>query len=96
MKTFTGGDTVYVFASFLVGDTLTNPTAVTAEVYDGDGTATTYTYGTDAELTRPSTGVYRLELELDPAGEWIIRFNGTGTAAGSQEVKIQALESPLL
>lgn len=96
MKSFLGGDTVNIFATFLVGDTLTNPTAVTADVSDGDGVQTTYTYGVDSELTRPSTGVYKLELLLDPPGEWSIRFTGTGTAAGTQETTILALESPLL
>lgn len=96
MKSFLGGDTVEVYATFLVGDTLTNPTAVTADVSDGEGTQTAYVYGTDAELTRPSTGVYKLELELTTSGEWSIRFTGTGTAAGTQETQILALESPFL
>lgn len=96
MKTFVGGDTVEVYSTFLVGNTKTNPTAVTAEVADGNGDQTTYTYGVDAELTRPSTGIYKLELLLDPPGEWTIRFTGTGTAAGAQETNILALGSVLL
>lgn len=85
-----------MYATFLVGNTLTNPTAVTFDVSDGEGTQTSYVYGTDAEVTRPETGVYRVELLLDPPGEWSIRATGTGAAAGSNESKVLALESPLL
>mgnify|MGYP003563883054 CR=1 FL=1 len=47
-----------------------DPDAVTCIVTDPQGTATTYTYGTDSNLTRLSLGVYRCEFDVDAAGGW--------------------------
>jgi len=56
------GNPVTLDATFLTGSTPTDPTAVYFRVRDPDDTLTTYTYGTDPEVTKLSTGVYECAL----------------------------------
>lgn len=65
-----------------------NPTTVVAQVRDPSGEITTYTYGTDSQPTRTSTGVYVLEFDLDTEGQWQVRFAGTGAVVAAQETGI--------
>ncbi len=79
-------------ASFPVGSQLTlkavfrtaegeaaNPSTVTMDLKDPAGVVTTYSYLTDNELTRTSTGHYEFLLVFDTAGTWYARWNGTGS-----------------
>ncbi len=83
------GDTATAAMSFLVDGAATNPTTVTAKVTKPDGTTDAYVYGTDSELTRPSTGNYELELDLDydtdAVGIWYIQWRGTGACKVVEE-----------
>jgi uncharacterized protein YfaS (alpha-2-macroglobulin family) len=62
-----------------------NPGAVSFTVREPDGTATTYVYGTDAELVRASTGNYYVDVDATEAGTWRFRFAGTGTGQAAAE-----------
>ena len=59
-------------------DTLTNPTTVTFKTRSPCGTETTYVYGTDGEVTRSSTGIYRAAVAPDEGGRWAYRWETTG------------------
>lgn len=87
--TFDIGDLVTLTCAFTVSGTATNPTAVTCKVKKPGVSATTYTYGTDSELTRPSTGNYELALSVDYdstyVGEWYYQWRGTGTCQAVEE-----------
>jgi len=78
---FFKGQVVRSIARFKnASNVLVDPTAVTCEVKNPSGTETTYTYGTDAELSKSSTGVYILVIDTtDYSGEWRVRWRGTGT-----------------
>ena len=58
---------------------LTDPTTVVVTVRSPAGTTTTPSVG------HPSTGVYTAVATLDLAGEWIYRFDGTGTITVSRD-----------
>jgi hypothetical protein len=62
---------------------LFDATTLTCRVEKPDGTFTVYTYGTDLQLVRISTGVYRITVTVDQAGEWWFRGNFTHTSGGA-------------
>ncbi len=91
------GDGLEATATFAVGATPTDPTTVTAEVREPDGTVTIYTYSAapsqpDPHITRASAGVYELVLVPDAAGAWVVRWAGTGavTAVVTQVYTVSA------
>lgn len=58
---------------------LFDPATVTCKVQkpsDAAGTLTTFTYGTDAELEKDSTGVYHVWIDADETGTWVYGFRG--------------------
>ncbi len=56
-----------------------NPTTVTFKTLDPFGAELDYVYGTDSEVTRPSTGNYTATVTPDSAGRWAYRWEATGT-----------------
>lgn len=71
-----------------------DPTAVKAWTRSPAGTVTTYTYGTDAALTKTATGHYKLVFDVDTSGQWYAGFysNGNGKAS-SRDLSIYVNES---
>jgi hypothetical protein len=65
---------------------LFDPDDVNFEVTDPDGDVTTYVYGTDPEVTKVSTGVYRYEQEWTVAERWSVRAY-SASPAGTQSKK---------
>ena len=60
------------------GETAIDPAALVVKVLEpGATTATTYTYGTDAELIRSDTGEYYIDIDLDDDGDWFVRMEST-------------------
>ncbi len=57
-----------------------NPTTVTFKLMSPCCCgSTSYEYGVDANITRPSTGNYIAEIQPDEAGVWSWRWETTGT-----------------
>lgn len=56
-----------------------DPTTVLIKTQDPMGNNTTYTYGTDANVGRSSTGRYFADITPDQGGRWFIRWETTGT-----------------
>lgn len=83
--TYDVGDLIRCSITIKVSDTLTNPTTLKFKVKNPAGTITTYTYGTDAELVRDSTGAYHIDISATQAGTYRYRWESTGTAAGAEE-----------
>lgn len=73
--------------------TPTDPTTVVAKLSAPDGTVTTYTYGSSAELTKTSTGVYLLTVTLNAAGLWWVRFTGTGAVKAAEDEAVLVKDS---
>lgn len=88
--------TVRIAVNFQDDDgTDVDPSGVVFKAYSPSGTTTTYTYSTDAELSRSSTGDYYVDFVPDASGRWHYRWvlSGTGTAIameGSFVVQVSA------
>lgn len=62
-----------------------DPTTLEFDVKKPCGSKTTYTYGTDTELVKDSTGNYHIDVTPDIPGRWFFRWVSTGTGAGATE-----------
>lgn len=56
----------------------TDPTTVKFKTIDPCGYERSYTYGTDAEITKQSVGDYSADVTPDSAGRWLFRWETTG------------------
>jgi hypothetical protein len=91
MANYDKGDLVRCSAAFTnSAGTAIDPTAVLFKVKDPSGNITSYTYVTDAELVKDSTGNYHVDVDADEVGKWYYRFysTGTGQAAGDSDFTI--------
>jgi len=88
------GDVVRCSGTFRdSADALVNPTTVTFKLKDPNGVVTTYVYGTNAEVLRPSTGLYVVDVEPTMAGTYKFRFSSTGTGKAAGESSFTVDES---
>jgi hypothetical protein len=93
-STFQVGDKVVITSTFTdpaASDALVDPSVVTYKVKNPNGSTSTYTYGTDSEAAKTSTGIYTLKINITMAGVWKWRSyctgNFQGAAQGSFEVE---------
>lgn len=69
------GDLVRCSGAFTDSNgTATDPSAVLFDWRRPDNVKATYTYGTDAQLVKDSTGNYHVDLDADLVGTWYYRF----------------------
>lgn len=61
-----------------------NPSAMSLIVKNPAGTETTYVYGTDVEVVRPSTGNFYANITAATAGRYFYRWEST-TPTGADE-----------
>ena len=94
MATYDVGDEVRCTGTFTDADgTVHNPTAVFFSFSAPSATsATTYEYGTDVEVSRASTGVYYVDVDVDEEGKWRYRWYSTGTGQAADESYFHARE----
>lgn len=59
--------------------TLVDPDTVVIRTMSPCGTEATYTYATDDEVQKSSTGIYTADITPDEAGRWHFRWQTTGT-----------------
>lgn len=74
--------------------TVADPTTVTFWVKDPAGTVTSYVYGTDAEATKSSTGVYVLTIELATAGKYRAGVTGDGAVDAAAQWRFSVNSYP--
>lgn len=85
MAKYLVGQQIRITVRFAASDTLTDPTAIIFKFKKPNGTITTYTHGTDAQLVKDSTGIYHVDLTLDAEGEWAYRWEGTGALVAADQ-----------
>jgi len=68
-----------------------DPTTVVFKIKDPSSNVTTYTYGTDSEVVKDSTGNYHVDYVVDESGTWSVRWEGSGniSAAGEQKIYVR-------
>lgn len=87
---FAVGQRVRVSVAFAdSAGTATDPTAVVLKYMNPRAEITTKTYAL-AEVTKDSTGNYHYDIDLDIAGKWWYRFNGTGALVAANEAAFTA------
>src|SRR6185369_10254254 len=65
--------------TFMVGNTVSDPTVVTAMLRDPLGAETSQVYGqTSSSIVRDGTGVYHLDQTYGIEGPSVVRFKGEG------------------
>lgn len=83
------GDRVRVWAEFkTAAGVAADPSTVVCKYQDPSGNETTVTYPTS--IVQVSTGVYYLDIDVDEAGTWYYRWNGTGDVKASGEHEFTA------
>ena len=86
------GTKVRFSGAFTVVSVATDPTTLVAKTKNPSGTIVTYTYGVNAELVKDSVGNYHLDVSLNVAGTWAVRFAGTGTCEVASEDQVLCLQ----
>lgn len=85
-RTWTHSGTEYrATVTYTEDDVPFDPTTVACKVMDPEGRVRTYTYGTDTDLGKISTGVYYIDITPNMGGRWHFRFYATGTNTSSQQ-----------
>lgn len=97
---FDPGDALVATVTFDVAGEPTDPTTITAEVREPDGTVGEYTYSTEPDqpephIVRTSVGVYTLTLVPDAAGVWAVEWTGTGAVTAVVHNLYKVAPSPL-
>lgn len=86
MATYDLGDVVRVTGTWTDSDgTATDPGTIVFSYTDPEGTATSLTYGVDAEVVKSSTGVYYVDVTASLEGTWFWRWVATGSGASADE-----------
>ena len=84
------GDLIRCSAAFTDSDgAAADPDVVVFSFTEPDGSLTTYTYGTDVELVKDSTGNYHVDVDGNAAGTWFYRFHSTGSGQAADESLFQ-------
>jgi hypothetical protein len=65
--------------------TLTDPATVKFRTCDPCGRSVTYTYLTDPEIQKESTGVYYADVTPDRGGRWNYRWETTGPVFATED-----------
>jgi hypothetical protein len=84
INSYTVGQPVRVSATFKVGSSPTNPTAVTVSVKDPAGTVTT------PSATNDGTGLYHVDVTPATKGRYAYRFAGSGACVAAAEGEFNA------
>lgn len=82
-----------------LGGTATDPTAVVLTIVKPDGTELVYGYpsaGADGTLARESAGRYYYDVEIDQAGKWLYRLQGTGAVTAASEGSLRVSRSKVM
>lgn len=87
------GDTRYVKATFKDAITLAlvDPPIVKGYIKSSSGAASVFTYGANVEMSKVSTGVYKLKVSFpyqkSAAGVWTVNIQGLNSPTDSVEVE---------
>lgn len=86
MNSYDIGDLVRVKGTFRDSTgAVADPTFVTLKLKPANDATRTYTYGTDIELIKDSTGIYYVDVSPNVAGHWTYQWKGTGAVKTMEE-----------
>jgi len=70
-----------------------DPTVVKCSVRSPLGVVTTYTYGTDTEIMKDSTGNYHMDVSAPAIGTYYYRWFSTGTGQAADEGWFEVIDA---
>jgi hypothetical protein len=79
------GDLVRISGVVETSDTAVDPTVVKFSYKAPSAAAVTYTYNSDLQLVKDSTGHYHVDVSVTEPGQWYYKFWSTGTGQGAFE-----------
>ena len=86
MNVYFRGQKIRCSVTFTVNAVATDPTVVTFKYRKPDGTLTTNIYGgVGSSVLKDSVGAYHADISTTLAGEWLLRWEGTGTCEAVEE-----------
>lgn len=89
MSVYYGGSEVKFTATFKNDDgDETDPSTIVFKIKSPNEDTDSYTYGTDSEVVRVSTGVYSYQQVVSTVGEWFYRWSGDGAVNAAIEGSI--------
>lgn len=71
-----------------------DPTTVTFHTLNPNNVPVARVYLIDLDVIRESAGHYRYDLELDVAGIWYYRWEGTGDHMGVGDARVNVCDPP--
>lgn len=92
------GDQVRLEATFYSEVELTeakDPTEITFRVRRPDGRLTTARFGEGVTVTRDGVGQYHVLVDIDQAGHWHYRWEGTGAVKSAEDATFYVPPSPV-
>ena len=93
MANYTLGNVIKLAANFKSGGADVDPTTVTFKVKTPVGLITSYTYGTDPEIVKDSTGDYYVHFTPTIEGRHVYRFASATTYIAAEESTFDVVES---
>jgi hypothetical protein len=85
-KTFDIADVVRLTVQFAdQSGAPVDPGQVLVRIKSPSGSVTVYTYATDIEVIKESTGRYHTDLDVDAEGTWFYRWEGRNSNKGASE-----------
>jgi len=92
-QVFSGAEQQLTFTFKNVSGTLSNPTTISFMLMRPDGTVVSPTY-TQADMSNPSTGVWRFLFTFDEEGRWRYRITSTGTPKTAFQGFVDVADNP--
>jgi len=92
------GDAQRCTVTFKIGNTASDPTAVTAMLHQPSGieTSDVYTVTGSTSIVRDSTGVYHLDVTWSTPGTWAMRWKAQGAVIAAVETTVDVRTSFLV
>ncbi len=94
MNSHTIETTVRMQVTFTLNDVVADPTTITFDMLEPDGTVIAHTFGVDSQLVKVSTGIYKEEIVIDQEGVYEYRFKGSGASGTVNEASEGRFEVP--
>lgn len=76
-----------------LADVPADPSTITFTMTKPDGTKLLYTFGSDAELIKVGTGVYKVTVIYDQTGRHIAKWTGEGDVHLVRELETYVVET---
>lgn len=94
INSYDKGDQVQLTGTFRdTASALIDPSVITFRLWTPDGGSTALVYGTDAAVVKSTTGTYYVNWTVSSPGDYVYRWEGTGSVIAAGEYRFRARAS---